>query len=896
MDRVREETAPPLVELRIGLTEKFDREACQTIAKQEQPDQFARLIARLGLPEGKPQHREQRDPFQPGFVELARVAGGFDHAALHGVVEHDCPWHVGGLAPQFAVHEIGDPPEEQAERHRAGEIVMHAQPIEFLRACEQDDADRGADHPAVEGHAAIPQLEQTPGGQQLRRIEQRIAQPPAEDDAERGIEHQIIGMAARHRCARLAQQLQQIPPADQDAGDIGDRIPFDLEETQAIRPSGERDAEQTGPADGCRAGGADRPRGTIRLGIRNGRWRRAAADHRRAADLAPLFRALLCESRRAAFPGGGARAADLCRGLCGRAGRREEPDCTPSRCPRRPDRHRDAQFAVMDRVVHGHRDGGRCRDAAQRLVAVRRAGDGGGRGRMPSGLCRPAARQTAGRYRWARCRGGDVEGRDQQPPCGDAGRVQLSGASAGDARYHDCRRQSAGRPARDLAQRAAVPCHRRSAGVPAKLRDGAQTGADAEMGCRRSDAADSGGKDQLFRRCAADELRNPDAPQARRLRPVVGDGLCGGRRATPGRACPPHRRRNGRPQAAARLWPDRDQWRGLRQFPRQLPRQTQFDWPRIGTPGRSRDPGWCGQAGRAGRARRGRYPLDLQLHRILWAARCHRRRLHRRSLFSDRRHRLSGRGWVSVHRRPQEGHHHPRWREYLVPGSRGGDLRASGGGRGSRIRPSRRTFWRSAGRGGAAARGRDADDRGAVRIPVCACCRLQGAAAHLDRRQRLAAPGHREDRQEQGDGFPRTPEDRSSHAADRWWRGDRAGGRLGALAAALFRQSHRRQGRERVRRVAQDRRRWPCHRRRAAGRAWPGRLYHAAANHRRRAGRGLADRRGGSGPVQPALRQCAWRARTVRAAGRRPDQGVARGPCRADGADADRRIDLDPRI
>ena len=39
--------------------------------------------------------------------------------------------------------------------------------------------------------------------------------------------------------------------------------------------------------------------------------------------------------------------------------------------------------------------------------------------------------------------------------------------------------------------------------------------------------------------------------------------------------------------------------------------------------------------------------------------------LHRRRLFPHRRHRLPRRGRLSVHRRPQEGHHHPRRREYL---------------------------------------------------------------------------------------------------------------------------------------------------------------------------------------------------------------------------------------
>ena len=51
------------------------------------------------------------------------------------------------------------------------------------------------------------------------------------------------------------------------------------------------------------------------------------------------------------------------------------------------------------------------------------------------------------------------------------------------------------------------------------------------------------------------------------------------------------------------------------------------------------------------------------------------RRLHRRRLCAHRRHRLSRRRRLSVHRRPQEGHHHPRRREYQPPGSRGRDLR-----------------------------------------------------------------------------------------------------------------------------------------------------------------------------------------------------------------------------
>ena len=65
------------------------------------------------------------------------------------------------------------------------------------------------------------------------------------------------------------------------------------------------------------------------------------------------------------------------------------------------------------------------------------------------------------------------------------------------------------------------------------------------------------------------------------------------------------------------------------------------------------------------------HPRRLQHPQLLARSRRDRRRLHRRRLSEDRRHRLSRRGRLSVHRRPQEGHHHPRRREYQLPGGRG---------------------------------------------------------------------------------------------------------------------------------------------------------------------------------------------------------------------------------
>jgi hypothetical protein len=56
-----------------------------------------------------------------------------------------------------------------------------------------------------------------------RLVEEHVAEPAAEDDAERRVEDHVVGVAPRHRRAGPVDQLQQIPPADEDAGEIGER-------------------------------------------------------------------------------------------------------------------------------------------------------------------------------------------------------------------------------------------------------------------------------------------------------------------------------------------------------------------------------------------------------------------------------------------------------------------------------------------------------------------------------------------------------------------------------------------------------------------------------------------------------------------------------------------------
>ncbi|PHJ59170.1 hypothetical protein VF05_32585, partial [Nostoc linckia z3] len=110
----------------------------------------------------EPQDQADDQALEARLVELAGVTReGFAGQLLAVVhVVNDAPRDVGRMTPQLAIHEIGDAPEEQAEGDAAGDIVMDAQPVELVLAAQPQDRQGHAEHAAVEGHAAFPQLQQ----------------------------------------------------------------------------------------------------------------------------------------------------------------------------------------------------------------------------------------------------------------------------------------------------------------------------------------------------------------------------------------------------------------------------------------------------------------------------------------------------------------------------------------------------------------------------------------------------------------------------------------------------------------------------------------------------------------------------------------------------------------
>jgi hypothetical protein len=139
------------------------------------------------------------------------------------------PGDVGHPAEQLAIDEIGDTSEEQPERHGSGDDVDQAPGRDAAMACEQRHRQDRAEKAAVERHAALPDGEDLQRVRQKTRqvVEEHVSGAAAEDDAEGSPDDKVVDVGRlewrARRCpkALVAGKALGVPPADEDAGDIG---------------------------------------------------------------------------------------------------------------------------------------------------------------------------------------------------------------------------------------------------------------------------------------------------------------------------------------------------------------------------------------------------------------------------------------------------------------------------------------------------------------------------------------------------------------------------------------------------------------------------------------------------------------------------------------------------
>jgi hypothetical protein len=210
----------------IGLAEQFADDAGHAVADAEHAGQQAWPAPAVGETPDRHEHERKQHTFEERLIELAgmarqRAAARKDHG----------PRHVGDAAPQLAVDEVGQPAEEQADRHHEGHQIRQHERVDLVAPGEGQDGDDDAQKPAMERHAAFPQGQdgERIGDVEAGLVEQHVAQPAAQDDAQGGPQQEVVDLDRREQLGRLFTDTPHDLPADDEARDVSQRIPADGE-------------------------------------------------------------------------------------------------------------------------------------------------------------------------------------------------------------------------------------------------------------------------------------------------------------------------------------------------------------------------------------------------------------------------------------------------------------------------------------------------------------------------------------------------------------------------------------------------------------------------------------------------------------------------------------------
>ena len=341
-------------------------------------------------------------------------------------------------------------------------------------------------------------------------------------------------------------------------------------------------------------------------------------------------------------------------------------------------------------------------------------------------------------------------------------------------------------------------------------------------------------------------MNHPDRAQ---IRPVVADRHHRRRRAAADQPCRAAAAGVSRRPAGARLWPDRNQRGRLQQFLGQLCGQARLDRPAAETVGRNRDPG---------RRRRATCPPGERGEIAIRAA---------ANINGYWRNPAATDGAVHAPTATSAPATSAISTRTTICSS--STARRTSSSAAARISPrprSRRACYACPEVAEASVFGVPDDRLGEVPVAVIHCkdgsastktacaifstarsprSRCRRGSSSPPNRCRASAPARSTGvaLKAQYAAVERALEARPAHVADRRRRRHRPGRRLRRLAAAPRQRSRDRQGRAGVRRVPQDRPRRARHGRGAAGRDRAGHLDRAAADRRRRTGRGLGDGR-----------------------------------------------------
>ncbi len=184
-----------VTELLVRHAHELDQDPEHAVEHQEQP---RRGRGRPRLARVEPQHEGQHDTLEERLVELARVArlAVHDHGPRR-IGARDLPQSSPLMKLPMRPKKM---PPDAPRRDRIGEI----EELDPTRPAVEPHRDQHAGQSAVERHAALPHREDAErvGEQLLVRVDEHVADPAADDRAERAVEHDVVDAVRLHLAPR----------------------------------------------------------------------------------------------------------------------------------------------------------------------------------------------------------------------------------------------------------------------------------------------------------------------------------------------------------------------------------------------------------------------------------------------------------------------------------------------------------------------------------------------------------------------------------------------------------------------------------------------------------------------------------------------------------------------
>ena len=152
-----------------------------------------------------------------------------------GLGELDSPGHGRRTAPQLLVDEVRHAHEEDARRGRDARRIDDGERGNLPLAAEQPRGQADSEQPAVERHAAIPDLEDVGRRLQvgLRLVEEHVAEPSPENHPQHGVGEVVADPVLVEGEESASRELAQDDVTQRETEQVAEPVPVDLQRADA---------------------------------------------------------------------------------------------------------------------------------------------------------------------------------------------------------------------------------------------------------------------------------------------------------------------------------------------------------------------------------------------------------------------------------------------------------------------------------------------------------------------------------------------------------------------------------------------------------------------------------------------------------------------------------------